>query len=194
MDNGSDAGDHDQSVVDPVFGDITLRWRHTDDDVTLTASGDHVPIARLVRSGAQPSRTDVPIGTRDPERLRLFVDDVECDIVPSPGQLSRRSYGVRVEGLGNTRLFTPSSSTGHRLVSGSKYGGRSEIGVFTTTDNHIGVEWSDELRMAGLVSTVVEPAPFDSALGILLAGAFGTGARFFVVNVVVGVLQSIFPQ
>lgn len=115
-------------------------------------------------------------------------------ILPASGSWSRRTYRVVVERPGNPWLFTAATPTEHRLVRGDSYRGGNEIGMFCETDGVVTAQWSQQVRVRKRVVVDASPATAeDCALGYLLAGAFGTGARLLGPALVAGMVNGPFP-
>lgn len=178
-------------MLDPLYGLILLE--RDCDGSRVTVSGDSIPTASINRTSGEPMRSDVPIGTRDGGQLRLTLDGKEFDVQPSLGRFSRRSYRVVVTGHGHSWLFTPASPSAHRLVQGSRYIGHNEIGMLTMDEDEVTVEWSQEIRVAGVVARKVDSTPLDCTPGYLLAAAFGAGAQLMLAAIVTGAADALFP-
>ncbi len=178
-------------TLDPLYGPILLERDR--DGSRVTVCGESIPTASINRTSDAAVRSDVPIGTRDGGQLRLMLGGNEFDVRPSPGRFSRRSYRVEVTGHGHSWLFTPASPTAHRLVQGSRYTGHNEIGIFTSDEDEVRVELSQEISVAGAVAHKVDSTPLDCALGYLLTAAFGTGAQLMLAAIVTGATGALFP-
>ncbi|MFI9467274.1 hypothetical protein ACIHBQ_07330 [Streptomyces sp. NPDC052492] len=153
---------------DPFFGLIDIELDH--ERGTLSVSGGGVPLAELRRAPDTPLETHVPIGTRDPARLTLFVDGVEEVLRPAKGFLTRRSYRVEVTS-GARRcgyVLEPDSLGTSRLLRDGR-----PLGVFTSTgDGKVSADWEEKGPGSGTA-----PEPYDASVGYALATAFGTGAE-----------------
>ncbi|NMM91951.1 hypothetical protein B2J88_48100 [Rhodococcus sp. SRB_17] len=167
-------------ILDSRYGSIILD--RNDDGRSFAVSGESIPTSLVIRSGTCDAvRTDVPIGTRDGRHLHLRIGGKEYDLDPSSGKFSRRSYRIRITGHDQQWLFTAATPQSHRLVEGTRYTANNEIGVFTTDDeNDVTVEWTEEVRIAGMVAHKVDSTPLTCSLGYVLAASFGTGAQLML--------------
>ncbi|OYD60983.1 hypothetical protein [Rhodococcus sp. OK302] len=53
--------------------------------------------------------------------------------------------------------------------------------MFTADDkNNVTVEWTEAIRVAGMVANKVDPTPLTCSLGYVLAASFGTGAQLML--------------
>lgn len=177
---------------DPLWGSIVLA-HDSGTAARMTIAGESIPTSSIQRIGGAATRTDVPIGTRNPARLRLLIDDHDFDMHPAPGGFSRRSHRVTVTGRGHTWLFAAATPTAHRLVRGSRYTGGNEIGMFTEFEHAVTAEWTHDIRFAGIVADQEDSTPLDCSLGYLLAAAFGTGAQLMLFALFGNAVESIFP-
>ncbi|MFJ8998005.1 hypothetical protein ACIRG8_06635 [Streptomyces sp. NPDC102359] len=141
---------------DPFFGVIDIELDH--ERGTLSVSGDGVPLAELRRAPDTPLETYVPIETRDPARLTLFVDGVEEVLRPAKGFLTRRSYRVEVTS-GARRcgyVLEPDSLGTSRLLRDGR-----PLGVFTSTgDGKVSADWEEKGPGSGTA-----PETYDASVG-----------------------------
>ncbi|WP_030766231.1 hypothetical protein [Streptomyces sp. NRRL F-2664] len=143
-------------LEDPLFGTVTVALDHGAG--TLVVDGDRIPRVRVRRADGAEVDVQVPIGTRDPERLAMDVGGTEVGLRPAKGFLTRRSYRVDV---GDHR-FVPVSVDGSRLSRGG-----AVLGLFVSSgDGRVSAQWEGG-----------RPEAYDAAVGYALAAAFGTGAE-----------------
>ncbi len=179
-------------MLDSRYGSIRLQ--RNDGGRSFVISGESIPTASVTRSGEHAVRTDVPIGTRDGRHLRLLIDGKGYDLDLSPGKFSRRSYRIHITGHDQAWLFTAATPHAHRLVEGTRHTGSNEIGMFTADDEYdVVVEWTDEIRMAGVVAHKVDSTPLTCSLGYVLAASFGTGAQLMLPAIFAGAAEALFP-
>ncbi|OEU90541.1 hypothetical protein DB35_05015 [Streptomyces abyssalis] len=152
---------------DSRFGPVVIALDH--EAGTLTVSGDGLPTVEVRRAPGTTPESQVPIGTRDPERLTLAVDVAEEALRPAKGFLTRRSYRVEVVSVtrGRRYLLVPDSLGTSRLLCDGWL-----LGVFTSSgDGNVTAEWETEGDSGRI------PDPYDASVGYALAAAFGTGAE-----------------
>ncbi|GAA4414875.1 hypothetical protein ACFQV2_03815 [Actinokineospora soli] len=75
-------------ISDPTHGTVVVTTTATRVLAAAAAS-----TAEITRHGVE-LRPEVPIGTRDPDRLTLIVDGAKARLSPGAGRYSRRSYRV----------------------------------------------------------------------------------------------------
>ncbi|MET0188813.1 MAG: hypothetical protein ABW212_07455 [Pseudonocardia sediminis] len=178
--------------ADLLFGTVTVAI-----DVgrgIVTVEGEALPTAVIERTAEVRHQPHVPLGTRDPDAVRLTVGGAREWVRPSRGRLSRRSYRVRAR-LGTADLlFTPSSPASSRLVRGTSYRGDNELGVAERiTGGLVAVDWSPEVRALGATVPAASPSPAEAAVLYALASAFGTGARFLLGAMIEGAGDAATP-
>jgi hypothetical protein len=171
--------------TDVIFGAVTVAV-----DVAagrVSVQGERIPTTIVERTAEVPLQAYVPIGTRNPDALRLTVGGAREWLRPSRGRISRRSYRVRARVGSADLLFTPRSPTESRLVRGTSYRGDNGLGGFARlTGGAVVVEWSREVSALGVTAPAAEPSPEEAAVGYAVAAAFGTGARIFLAAVFEG--------
>ncbi|WP_418958237.1 hypothetical protein [Streptomyces tritici] len=126
----------------------------------VRVGGEGLPEVVVTRTGEGETDDAIPVGTRDPARLRLTVDGREAELRPAKGRLSRRSFRVDAVVDGVAYRLVPCSYAESRLSRDGRVLGRLDC----TGDGRVGAEWD------------TEPGPADLAIGTALAAAFGTGA------------------
>ncbi|WP_312847613.1 hypothetical protein [Streptomyces sp. WAC08241] len=152
---------------DPHFGAIAIELDHAVGALTVRGTG--LPTVEMRRAPGTPPDGQVPIGTRDPERLTLTVDGTEETLRPAKGFLTRRSYRVEATSTtrGHTYRLVPDSLATSRLLRDGRL-----LGVFTSSgDGHVTADWETPDAPAR------PPEPYDASMGYALAAAFGTGAE-----------------
>lgn len=146
---------------DPLFGAVTVALDH--EAGRLVVDGDRIPRAKVRRAEGTTVAPQVPIGTRDPDRLSMEVGGTAVPLRPAKGFLTRRSYRVDIGGgdSGYRYRLVPVSLGSSRLLRGGV-----PLGVFSSTgDGKVSVEWKGG-----------QPEEYDASVGYALAAAFGTGA------------------
>jgi hypothetical protein len=138
-------------ITDETHGTVVVTT--TDTRVLAAVAGS---AAEISRRGDEVS-PDVPIGTRDPDRLTLVVDGARARIAPGAGRLSRRSF--RVEAWVDEVRYTLRPEDDGSTLSADG----AERAFFPGED--IPAVW------------LPGSTPRDAAVGYALAAAFGVRAR-----------------
>lgn len=113
--------------------------------------------AEITRAGER-TRQEVPIGTRDPDRLSLLVDGRRARLVPGVGKYSRKSYRVEAWVGEAHYLLKPEVDGSALCVDGA------ERAFFPGGDQP--AIWLPD-----------QATSRDAMIGYALVGAFGVGAR-----------------
>ncbi|MGW5054922.1 hypothetical protein [Actinokineospora sp. NPDC004072] len=138
-------------ITDETHGTVVVTTTETR---VLAAVG--AATAEISRSG-EPTRADVPIGTREADRLTLVVAGSPARLAPGPGRYSRRSYRVDAWVGEAHYLLKPEADGSALAVDGA------ERAFFP----------------GGTLPAVWLPGSRerDAAVGYALVAAFGVGAR-----------------
>jgi hypothetical protein len=82
------------------------------------------------------------------------------------------------------RWTRPSISTASGTTSSTRC---SATGVYERLDDGtVATRWHPDVAVRGVVAAAARPEPAEAAVGYALAAPFGTGARFFLVALFVG--------
>jgi hypothetical protein len=146
--------------------------------VTAVAGSGQRSEATIWRSADAPLSAHVPIGTRDALELSMLADGSPVALNPGPGRLRRSSYRVTAISGDVTYELRPKDPTSSWLI---RDGDRLGELTWVKETAKVEVAWH-----AGADVTAG-----DAALGCALAAAFGTGARFFLPNLLITIASLI---
>ncbi|MFC9892732.1 hypothetical protein ACFVMC_03475 [Nocardia sp. NPDC127579] len=166
-----------QSVVDTVlFGNVIVDRK--EDRITTRLESGESTVVSIERVGPR-TRKNVPLGTRDTNRIVARVDDREIKVSPGMGRLLKRTFRIVVRIDDRYLSFRPSTIDTVMFINGKSYEIEKHFCDLTArVDGTVDVLWAVPQTVELLGKTVEPPIPSteDLLIGYALAAAFGTGA------------------